>query len=422
MHPRQRGVAHVNIFWSLIPFVLMIGAIAYGYMKHVEADENMIARRQAEQQRDLFEFERNERNTQLRQLTAVLGNAGPFPVTSPDAADFPEYKGPTDYTTPEKLRNAFATFNGKFNNPSSLGTLDEVLSSAATVLNARMSTVTRLEKELGDTRGERDTTRDSLNTVRNDMQTKVDGLETNLQSERAKLDRQVAEFSTQLAESRQKTREAVASKEAAVKDANEKLAGKDKEILGLTAANLAKAERLKLINSPHEPDGRVLSSSPITNTAWIDIGAKDLVKVGLTFRVVEPVKNGSYRVKGSAYVADVENDRAKIKVTSLVNPLNPVVQNDRVTNDLYSPNLKRHVYLLGRFATPYTKGEVRRILENMGNIVHDRMNPSVDLLIMGRQPIGEDATKLEDTDQYKMAIDHRIEIATLTKIRDFLKL
>ena len=39
MDRRQSGVAHVNIFWAIVPMVLMLGAAFYGYTGHTEADK-----------------------------------------------------------------------------------------------------------------------------------------------------------------------------------------------------------------------------------------------------------------------------------------------------------------------------------------------------------------------------------------------
>ena len=84
--------------------------------------------------------------------------------------------------------------------------------------------------------------------------------------------------------------------------------------------------------------------------------------------------------------------------------------------------LSRNVFLLGRFSTPLSKPEIKKILEKMGHNVLTNMSPSVDLVIVGREPVGEDVTPLADTDEYKKAASWDIEIAPLFKVRDFLKL
>lgn len=419
MHHRQRGVAHVNIFWCLVPLVLMIGGAGYGYMKHVEADENLQARAEADAKADLFKFKMDERELQLEALTEVLGNAGQWKEPRVPRDD---YKSPTNYTTPEKLKLSFTAFAGQLNIPASLKNLSEVLGSAQTELKKHTDQIGALEKQLQDTRAERDTARGTIDSVKTDLNGKISGLEANLAAARTTTDRQVADYSAQLQDAREKTRSANQAREAAAKAANEQISKRDDRILSLKAANTAKENKLKLINSPQEPDGKILSSSEATRTAWVNLGSKDNVKVGLTFRILTPTRTG-YALKGHGYVTDVENDRAKIRITNLLNRLNPVVRNDLVANDLYSPSLKRDIYLLGRFGTPYSKGEVTRILETMGNKVHTEMSPSIDLVIVGREPVGgEDVVKLADTEEYRKAAEWNIEFAQLNKIRDFLKL
>nr|HMQ23696.1 BRCT domain-containing protein [Planctomycetota bacterium] len=126
--------------------------------------------------------------------------------------------------------------------------------------------------------------------------------------------------------------------------------------------------------------------------------------------------------KGHGVVTLVERDRAQIRVLGLVNPLNPVVRNDFIANDLYSKDVKRNVYLVGRFVAPLSKPEIKRILEDMGNKVLDKMSPQVDLVIVGREELGEDATPIAETEDFLNATRWNIEVASINKIRDFLRL
>ena len=419
MDPRERGIAHVNIFWCLVPMVLMFGAAGYGYMKHTEADEAKQATVNAKAAEKLAELALNERDRQLTDLTKVLGNAGKFldPIVAIEG-----YTVPSKWTSPEKLNVAFQSFKTKLNLSNSLSQLDEIFNSAATQIRQRSDTIAGLEKQLRDSRGELKTSRDSVATVRDELNGKISNLEGSLNAERTKMDQQVRQSTTELADARSKTTAAREERDKIRKDSEAAAAAFANEKMILNARIANATNKLKVINSPQDPDGRVLESSPSTRLAWIDIGGRDMVKAGLTFRLLGPTKTG-FKLKGHGTVVRVENDRAELKVVELVNELDPIVRGDVVANDLFSPDLKLNVFLLGRFGTPYSKGEIKRIMETMGNTVSDKMDPTVDLVIVGRQPIGgEDSVKIEDTEEYKTAAHLGTNVVTLYKIRDFLKL
>lgn len=419
MDHRQRGVAHVNIFWCLVPLVLMFAGIGYAYMKHTEADENLVARFKAERDSAAFKSRLYERERQLKDLTDVLGNPGKYKAP---VEPIPEYQPPTQWTVPDTLENAFGMFRTNLGVPGSLRSLDDVLGAARTVLQERKDQIANLERSLTEMRNSTEQARRSLDQVRGQKDQEITDLQSQVRNEQGRIDRTVAQGQADLAAAREKTRQANKAREDAVRDADAQIKEKDRELRDLHAANQRKTDLTRLINSPQAPDGRVLSSSPSTRLAWIDIGAKDLVKVGLTFRVLEPGANGTLNVKGNAEVTKVENDRSEVKIVNLVNPLNPIVRNDLVANDLYSPNLKRNIYLLGRFGAPLTKGMITQILESMGNTVSEKMSPSVDLVIVGYEEVGEDAPKIADSEDFRKAMSWDIEVASLNKIRDFLKL
>ena len=420
MNPRERGVAHVNIFWSLVPMVLMLGAAGYGYMKHVEADEAVTARAEATAVAKKAKAVLEHREAQLKELTAKLGNADKYkePVVAIE-----DYTSPSSYTTPESLQRVFDTLKGKLGLPSSLDTLDSVVNMAGVELQARQTEVANLTKQLGEARTALATAQGATDSVRSDLTGQISTAQATIAAERTKLDNQVRTGTEQIEEANKKTREAIAQKEAISAASNQAIAKLADEKMQLNASLENALGKVRLINSPSEPDGRIISSSTSTDLAWINIGGRDMVKAGMNFRILGRVKSKSgYQLKGHGVVTLVERDRAQIRVTDLVNPLNYVVAGDSIANDLYSKKLKRNIYLIGRFVTPLSKPEITRILEDMGNKVVSKMSPQVDLVIVGREPVGEDVTPIAEMPEFINASKWNAEIATLNKIRDFLKL
>ena len=419
MDPRQRGIAHVNIFWCLVPIVLFFGAVGYAYVKHTEADENKVAMLAAKVKEGHANKVRVERENQLDSLTETLGNPGAYSAPMVAIAN---YTPPNQWTTVKKLRDVFAEFKLAMAIPGSLNKLDDVLGAARQTLTAKNDSVGTLAKSVADVRGQRDAAQRSVTDTQNTLNAKIGELEGNVQAEQRRIDSTIATQSRETQDLRDKVTTANAARETAIKDSQAKLAAKAVELRNLHAAAQRRADLVKLINSPDEADGVVTGSSPTTGFAWIGIGAKDGVKGGMTFRFLEPVKGGTFKAKGHGVVIEVKHDQAKVKVTSLLNDKNPIVRNDIVTNELFTPGLSRNVYLLGRFSTPLSKPEIKKILEKMGHTVLAKMSPSVDLVVVGRENVGEEVTPLAETDAYKQAAGWDIEIAPLYKIRDFLKL
>jgi len=66
---------------------------------------------------------------------------------------------------------------------------------------------------------------------------------------------------------------------------------------------------------------------------------------------------------------------------------------------------------------------VKATLESFGNRVVDAIGPEVDLVIIGDNPVNEDNSGLipiEETEEYKQAQFLSIEVATISKVRNFL--
>ena len=101
------------------------------------------------------------------------------------------------------------------------------------------------------------------------------------------------------------------------------------------------------------------------------------------------------------------------------------MKGDLISNDLYSPNVRRNIYLMGRFSYPLNKPAVKMILEELGNRVHDNIGPGVDLVLVGGDTLNEDGdgfVPVTESQAYKDALFLGIEIATVSKVREFLRL
>ena len=166
----------------------------------------------------------------------------------------------------------------------------------------------------------------------------------------------------------------------------------------------------------------MIESSQATGLAWINLGTRDMLPLGTSFEVVKPLTG---EVKATAVVRRVEQTRAEVLISNLKDRYDPVMAGDEIRNDLYSVSMRHNVYLMGRFSHPLTKPVVAALLADLGNNVVDKLGPGVDLIIVGGDLVNEEGsgfTPITESEEYKLAQNLRIEMAPLSKVRQYLKL
>ena len=418
MDRRQSGVAHVNIFWAIVPMVLMIGAAFYGYLGHTEAERADGAETVALARAQTATVKRYALEQQLQALTALVGQVGTFTPdgTATDAG--PE----SSYTSPGQLSKYYDTVKDQLLLTANKE-LKDIVAEVKGLVKSKDAQIADLKTRVAAEQANVDKHSQTIASVTASKDTEISRLEAEKRRAEQNTTTSLQAKEEELGQIRNKAQAARDAARKAAEAHSEAIAKKNKEIQGIKAANTNLSSKLELINSPSEPDGKVLSASARIAEAVINLGTKDMIKTGMVFRVLDGTdallkKN---TVKAHAVVVAVSRDSARVKIRG-AGKYDPVVKGDLIANDLYSKNLKRDIFLVGRFVEPYNKGQITKILESLGNRVHKDWDASCDLLIMGHEPVGEDAVRIEDTDAYKTAINHRIEVAPLYKIKDFLKL
>jgi len=419
MDRRQSGVAHVNIFWAIVPMVLMIGAAFYGYLGHTGAEQAKVGERKAIANAETKAVKTYALQQQLSALTKLLGRVGEF---VPDGTA--EDAGPeSNYTSPKLLSSYYDEVKNMFE-LSANKELKDIVTEIKGIVDAKKTEIVNLRGRVDAAQASVETHASTIASITSTKDAEISRLEAEKRRAEQNTTTSTQAKEEELGQARNKVQVERENARKASEAHSASIAKKNKEIQRVKASNTNLASKVALINSPEEPDGHVLSGSARIAEAVINLGSKDMIKKGMVFRVLD--KGASLRnktkVKAHATVIAVERGSATVKITGLVDKYNPVVRGDLISNDLYSKLLKRDIYLVGRFVEPYNKGQLTKILESLGNRVHKEWNASCDLLIMGREPVGEDAVRIEDTDAYKTAMDHRVEVAPLYKIQDFLKL
>lgn len=426
MHSRERGAAHVHILFFVFTLVLFLGAVGLAYLQMDEVAK-----------RDETVKQLTEDNRTLRADAVIRDHL--IDELRPLVADTGTYEGRTGFNyqealgvvpkplsnvpSPAKIQERLRNFGGVFNVPDSQRSkLDEVLAYAGTEYQKYVAQVTTLDEARKSALKESETLRAAKDEAVRATQQQV----SELADQHSALQTQITTgFS-------KKDGDLVAAQANITRIREEKNAleaQNTKTVLEMTnvqdtlsAQNDALKNRMKMVNPPQEPDGAVISSSQAAGLAWINLGRKDMLTPGTMFRISSP---NSQEIKAYGQVKRIEQDRAEILISGLKDRYLPVVKGDLIANDLYSPNVRRTIVLVGRFSYPWTKPVVTEILRNLGNTVVDKPVPGVDLAIIGSDTVNESGdgfVDISETPEFKAIQFLSIETVTMNKVRDLMKL
>ncbi|MHC5072270.1 MAG: hypothetical protein ACYTGO_17480, partial [Planctomycetota bacterium] len=78
MQNRERGAAHINIYYFLVLLVLFLGALWFGYVQLTQNNQLAIDRYKAQVEEAKARASLNLYVEYVREITAVLGEAGQY--------------------------------------------------------------------------------------------------------------------------------------------------------------------------------------------------------------------------------------------------------------------------------------------------------------------------------------------------------
>lgn len=424
MRSRERGVAHVNIFFFLLVLVLFLGALFFAYVqmdRNTELENRMATVRAENKNLDKQRLIRDQYLESIRPLGEADAFGGKAGFNWDDLGGAPEPL--QNVPSIAKLQELAKTFARDAGIPeSSTLPVSQLLSQAKSALDAKRKEVADLqalrdklaaekaaaEQAQADAIAAAKGVNDKLNSDQTDLRAYID-------TAVGKADNTIAGLRDNIAKAREEA--------TTMRDEHNKVVEALHREANLRDAQInSMRQKVALVNPPQAPDGSVISSSQSVGRAWIDLGRSKMLPLGTVFRITSP---GKTTVKALGTVIKVEKDRSEIQISDVRDRFDPITSGDLVANDLYSPNLTRNVYLLGRFSVPYAKEDVKRILENLGNTVSDRLSPQVDLVLVGGDVLNDahdGFTPIEETEEFKRAQSWNIEMSSIHKVRDFLKL
>lgn len=424
MHTRQSGAAHVPMMFFLILLIMFLGALGFAY---VTQDQNTQLRDRlaAAAKEDAPKVGKNLLLTHLvEDLNGVLEKGGSYAGRS-ESVD--SYSGQTladikGVMNPAEIRQVLVNFCQAVGVAEARG-LENVLGAAATKVAALSQRVKDIEGELTKVRAEKTEVDAKFARASAEATTKANEFKSTTDQIRSDFVAANDGKQNTINSLQQNLRDKADQMQAAADAATAREKALSVDIANLKNHNSALVARDALRNSPDVADGKVLAARTNVATAFINLGRKDMLQAGTTFRVRNPHTN---QVKAYATVTRVEQEQAEVELSGVVDPVGDAVrEGDLLFNEIYSPRVVRNIYLMGRFTYPHNKPELQKLLENLGNKVVSKMGPGIDTVILGDDAIneaGDGFSKVEESAEYKAALDLRVEFVPLKKISDLIKL
>ncbi len=241
-----------------------------------------------------------------------------------------------------------------------------------------------------------------------EMAKKVQELNTEKENATARLSQQLNESNTQRDEAQSKNRELTDEVGKTKETSNKEVTQAKSQMKTLEGQVNSYKANLRTQRDTEKPDGKVLAVNRGLQTLWIDIGGKQRLRRGTTFKVYETVKGGEKALKGRIVVTSVEFERSECKIESETGAAG-ITEGDWITNPFFDPARQTHFVILGELSGSYTKEVAKRMLDSFGAKVDDKVTVETDFLVLGIKET-PDAPDLMESPEYKQAVAWGIEV------------
>ncbi|MDI6787448.1 MAG: hypothetical protein QME51_03675 [Planctomycetota bacterium] len=131
-----------------------------------------------------------------------------------------------------------------------------------------------------------------------------------------------------------------------------------------------------------ESYGKIFNPDIKNRFAFITLGSKDSVRVGLKFMAYRQQQGFVRNWKGQVEVKRVYDAYSLVSITKIENKDDPITDGDFITNIFYHPLHPRRVVLVGKFkrgSFRYDKDEIEQRLTDIGVIVEKNPQGSYDV-------------------------------------------
>lgn len=410
----NRGAARVSVVWIIATVVVALVAIAFAVIasqgQTVAEQQAAAAATKENDAKALFDEEAEF----ARQLSRTLGFYD-------RTAASPRSNAETARQGFEELRAAFPALDSSIQDfEHAIPVLRREYEARGQMIAELQSRVKQLESELATERQGRQADVRSKDSLIADLRSQLADEQRNAQDREAELQGRLTSVTQQ-----------VSSLDLDVRRLEQEMSGVRRahslEISALQAKLQEQGSKLGFLSPEQrdQPDGKVLAVSPLTGSAWIDVGSDQRVSRGMRFRIESP-GDRNRRVKAFGEVVEVQSNRSRVSIFDVADTFDPVAAGDVIVNPLYDARGERNAVLVGRFSGQFDEPRLRQLLGRIGVNVQSQLDRSTDFLIVGSEiftdefgePL-EEPLQPSDLPVYKEAEATGVQIIPIQRIREF---
>lgn len=180
-----------------------------------------------------------------------------------------------------------------------------------------------------------------------------------------------------------------------------------KEMMKRAQAQIASIKPIPDSNAPaYAPDGKIILVDSQTGIVHINIGSSDKVYRGLTFEVYNknlPIpKDGEG--KAEIEVFDVGETISAARITTPINPRNPIIRDDIVANLIWDSKKTNEFVVAGDFE--YGDAEkIKALIEKWDGKVAEDITVETDYVVLGQPPKMEPKPSAEEQEIFPTALE-----------------
>lgn len=414
MNVSTRGAASVSIVWIIAAGVLVLVALAFGFVQSSDLGQARSDLATAAADRAAADASLDELRVELRQVSEAVG--------------WYDRESANPRTNVEALRQGLADLKGVFSDlGDDISDLERAVPVVVAAYNQRGQQVTDLRNEAKVKQGEIDAARegeravasgkdDELSQLRSEMADAADTAQSRIDELERRVDQlssQNSDLDLELRRERQQVADAAR--------AHAKELARYRTRLSQLSDTLAFTRP----DNADQPDGKVLVVSDKMSIGFIDLGTRHRVSRGMRFQV-RSASHDAKGIKAWAEVTEAGADTSQVRFSDLTDKFNPVVEGDVLVNELYDRDGGRNAVLVGRFDSTYNRNELGLLLKDIGINVQSRLDSTTHYLIVGSEIwTDEDGEPLEEPLQpsdlpiYKEAESLGVHIVPLQNVREF---
>lgn len=164
-----------------------------------------------------------------------------------------------------------------------------------------------------------------------------------------------------------------------------------------------------------ETQGTVVDMDTRREYCFINLGTDNHILPGLKFHVFRKDKGGMKRWKGTIEVKQVFGDYSKASINQIVDPGDPLVHGDFITNPLYGTEKAKRVVVAGKVTTkntPYEMDELKRRIRLTGAVLEDTVSIFTDYVLKGDEA--------EEDPNFKTAVNLSVPVMPVQDILPYV--